>query len=210
MADQQQAFAISASVPPLTSDDESPPLSSESDNVFAGIGREIRGIRKRRQMTLEEVAHAADITTGYLSQIERGLAGPTIMALKRIADTLRVPIADFFQDEETVTPYGLVRQNERPEFRHPVSGHAIQQLTRTYLGRMYAAFYSLQPGESTERMSHMGEEFAFVLHGEIEYRVGRTTYRMSDGDSLYFEGIETHCVVNIGPEPAEWIWVSAF
>jgi uncharacterized cupin superfamily protein len=56
----------------------------------------------------------------------------------------------------------------------------------------------------------MGEEFAFVLHGEIEYRVGRASYRMSDGDSLYFEGIETHCVINIGSERAEWIWVSAF
>jgi uncharacterized cupin superfamily protein len=56
----------------------------------------------------------------------------------------------------------------------------------------------------------MGEEFAYVIRGEIEYRVGRVAYRMNEGDSLYFEGIETHCVVNTGTERAEWIWVSAF
>lgn len=209
MPDQEHAFASPATELPADTESVASTQSADGANVFAGIGREIRRIRKRRQMTLEEVAIAADITTGYLSQIERGLAGPTIMALKRIADTLRVSIADFFVDEESVTPYGLVRREERPELRHPISGHAFQQLTHTYLGRMNAAYYTLQPGERTERMSHPGEEFAFVIHGEIEYRVGRNAYRMREGDSLYFDCIETHCVVNLGTERAEWIWISA-
>lgn len=182
----------------------------DADPVFASIGREIRAIRKRRRLTLEEVATAAGLTTGYLSQIERGVAVPTVTALKRVADGLRVHLASFFQDEDLASPFGLVRKNERTDVRHPISGQVFQQLTRTWSGRMSAAFYTLRPGEQTERMGHAGEEFAFVLSGEIEYRVGSRCYRMTEGDSLYFDCVETHCVINVGCTEAEWIWVSAF
>jgi transcriptional regulator with XRE-family HTH domain len=181
----------------------------EADPVFAGIGLQIRATRKRRRLTLEEVATAAGLTTGYLSQIERGLAVPTLTALKRIADSLSVHLAAFFQAEDLASPYGLVRREERPDFRHPISGQIYQQLMRTWNGRMNAALYSLRPGEETQRMSHAGEEFAFVLAGEIEYRVGNRSYRMAAGDSLYFDCFETHCVVNVGTTDASWIWVSA-
>jgi transcriptional regulator with XRE-family HTH domain len=181
----------------------------EVDPVSASIGRQIRAVRKMRRLTLEEVATASDLTTGYLSQIERGLALPTITALKRVADTLSTHLADFFQGEELASPYGLVRRGERSDFRHPVSGQVYQQLTKTWSGRMNAALYALQPGERTERRSHAGEEFAFVLVGSIEYCIGNRHYRMDEGDSLYFDCAQTHCVVNVGFVEAKWIWVSA-
>jgi transcriptional regulator with XRE-family HTH domain len=183
--------------------------TEEADSIFAGIGLHIRATRKRRRLTLEEVATAAGLTTGYLSQIERGLAVPTLTALKRIADSLSVHLATFFQDEELASPYGLVRRTDRPDFRHPISGQIYQQLMRTWTGRMNAAVYSLRPGEQTQRMSHAGEEFAFVLAGEIEYRIGNRGYRMAAGDSLYFDCVQTHCVLNVGDIEASWIWVSA-
>jgi transcriptional regulator with XRE-family HTH domain len=184
------------------------PQPADADPVFAGIGQQIRALRKRRHLTLEEVAVAAGMTIGYLSQIERGLAVPTLTALKRVADGLGVRLADFFQGEELAAPYGLVRRDERPDFHHPISGQIYQQLTPTWNGRMHA-LYSLVPGEQTERRSHAGEEFALVLEGEIEYRIGIRCYRMSAGDSLYFDCFQAHCVVNIGDTVARWIWVSA-
>lgn len=180
----------------------------ETGDVFVELGRQLRTARRRRSLTLEAAAEAAGITAGYLSQIERGQASPTLMALKRITDSLSVRLADLFQEEGLASPYGLVRHDQRPAFRHPLTGRLHHYLTPTWGGHMSGALYTLRPGEATERLFHAGEEFVFVLHGEIEYRIGRQVYRLATGDSLYFDAAEPHSVVNVGVAAAEWIWVA--
>ena len=180
----------------------------EPDPVFAELGRQVRTIRRRRGLTLEEAAEACSLTAGYLSQIERGVAAPTLTSLKRIADSLSVRLADLFQDEGLASPYGLVRHDQRPRFRHAVTGQFHHYLTPTWGGRLSAAIYALKPGEETKRLFHAGEEFVFVLTGEIEYRIGTQCYPMAPGDSLYFDASEVHHVVNTGMTDAEWIWVA--
>jgi transcriptional regulator with XRE-family HTH domain len=177
--------------------------------MFSDLGRRIRTIRRRRGLTLEEVSAMVGITAGYLSQVERGIAVPALAPLKRIADCLNVRLADLFDDDGLASPYGLVRHDQRPQYRHAVTGRLYPYLTPTWGGRMAAALYSLEPGEETEHLFHAGEEFAYLLHGEVEYHVGKRCYRMQAGDSLYFDASEVHYVVNNGVTRAEWIWLAA-
>jgi transcriptional regulator with XRE-family HTH domain len=205
-------MAVDESVPmtrPAAEGDEPvAPGTGDADPSFVELGRQIRAVRRRRGLTLEEVATAAGITGGYLSQIERGLAVPTLASLKRIADSLDVRLADLFQDDGLASPYGLVRHDQRPRFHHALTGQMQTYLTPTWGGRLAAALYRLPPGEATALLFHPGEEFAFVLAGEIEYRIGQRRYRMVAGDSLYFDASEVHQVVNLGAGAAEWLWLA--
>jgi transcriptional regulator with XRE-family HTH domain len=182
--------------------------AEEPDAIIADLGRQIRLIRRRRGLTLEEASEAAGITAGYLSQIERGLAVPALLSLKRIADSLNVRLADLFEDEELSSPYGLVRRDQRPRYRHPMTGRLHEYLTPTWGGRIAAALYSLEPGEETEHLFHSGEEFAYLLNGQLAYHVGTRCFRMEPGDSLYFDASENHYVVNIGTVRADWLWLA--
>lgn len=198
----------SASIGAGAAPGERPAGAPDPASLAAELGRQIRTIRRRRGLTLEEAGERAGITAGYLSQIERGLATPTLMSLKRIADSLSVRLGDLFQDGELASPYGVVRHDRRPSFRHALTGQLHTYLTPTWGGRMIAALYRLAPGEETTTLFHAGEEFVYVLRGELEYRIGQRCSRMGAGDSLYFDASEPHSVANVGQTEAEWIWVT--
>jgi transcriptional regulator with XRE-family HTH domain len=66
----------------------------------AELGRAIRRLRRARRMTIEDLAHAADIHPTYLSGIERGVRNPTWSKLISVAHGLDVPFAEIVQDAE--------------------------------------------------------------------------------------------------------------
>lgn len=173
-----------------------------------GLGARLREIRRRRGLTLDEVASRARITLGYLSQIERDLTVPTLPTLARIAAELGVPIGRLFALEDA-SPYGRIRRAERRRFAE-LDEHLVQeQLTPTLGGQMHAFAYSLEPGGSTELTVHPGDEFALVLAGEVEYDVAGERHRLAEGDCLYFDASQPHRVLNIGDRRASWLWVNA-
>ena len=80
------------------------------------LGTRIRGLRKRRGMTLAELAQQSELTAGYISQLERNLAYPSIPALFNIARSLGVTIQWFFASEAVTAPEDdgiVVRKNSR-------------------------------------------------------------------------------------------------
>ena len=96
------------------------PTEPGSDNQAPGgpqfLGTRIRGLRKRRGLTLSEVAQQSELTAGYISQLERNLAYPSIPALFNIARSLGVTIQWFFASETQTAPEDqgyVVRKKQR-------------------------------------------------------------------------------------------------
>ncbi len=74
------------------------------DPVDASIGERIRGLRRQRDLSLQQAAQTADVSVGYLSQIERGLSSPSVRDLMRIATALQTDMSFFFEAAGTRDP----------------------------------------------------------------------------------------------------------
>lgn len=162
------------------------------------LGHYIKKIRKQQGRTLQEIADACDVTKSLLSKIENNHTVPSIATLMKVADCLGVNVASLmsgddtnapvYTSEDTVKTKPLIKTNKGYEF---------------YLFASDRKEKNMQPFLITARksevkkhtLSHPGEEFLYVLEGEMNYRVGKTIYTLSKGDSLYFDAIEEHEVI---------------
>jgi transcriptional regulator with XRE-family HTH domain len=94
------------------------PEHDDDASAALELGQRIRQVRQKKGMTLREAAEAAAVSESFLSQVERGLANPSVASLRRIADAIHEPVASFFVGEP---PQGmLVRVKDRRRLVHPM------------------------------------------------------------------------------------------
>jgi transcriptional regulator with XRE-family HTH domain len=161
----------------------------QSDNAVESrlqhIGQRLQSLRRDQRLTLQELASHCGFSAGYLSQIETGVAVPSLTALQVIAAELGVEVADFFPEERR---HGtrLIRAQDRHEFRlEPGSGEVYAVLAGQVTDRAFSALYARHlPGNGgNERpFRHLGEEFSLVFSGTLELTVEGETYELGPGD----------------------------
>ncbi len=160
------------------------------------LGQRIRDVRQKKGMTLRETAIAADVSESFLSQVERGLANPSVASLRRIADAMNERVASFFVGE---APSGmLVRVKDRRRLVHPMGM------------RLQIIYCVVGPGEGSgqERYTHVAdEECVVVLSGSLEVSTDAETYSLNSGDALLLDPKNPHSFYNAGREPATMLWV---
>lgn len=173
------------------------------------LGERIRGLRKRRKMTLAQLAKSAELSIGYISQIERNLAYPSIPALVNIARSLGVTVQWFFAGASPVPAeeHGyVIRRNNRLklQFEHGI----VDELLTPRMSLQVEMIYSrLPPGsESAESYTHAGDGVGFVISGELEIWVGDRHFRLDEGDSCSYGSGEPHRYRNSGSKEAIVVW----
>ncbi len=173
------------------------------------IGEKLRDLRTRRELTLEEVANRCDLSKGYLSQLERDLASPSIATLTDLLECLGSSLSKFFSDEEPVkvvyTPQDVF------ERRDEAQGVTISWLVpNAQQNEMEPILLTLEPGCATVvDYPHEGEEFGYVLSGQIVIHVGDYQYTAKKGDSFYLYPHLQHYLQNTRKTAARVLWVSA-
>ena len=169
------------------------------------IGVKIRELRLKNQLTQEELADRCDLTKGYISQLENDANSPSISTLKDILDCLGCSLTDFFADEREAVVF-----TEDDTFEKESDGCFIRWLVPSSLkNAMEPILMTLKPGKSGGvDLPHEGEEFGFVLSGEIELALGKSVYKVSEGSSFYFRSDKSHCVTNKGSVSAKLLWIS--
>ena len=175
------------------------------------IGPKFRELRKHRGITLREFSQRVGVTASLISQVERGVAAPSISSLKKISDALGISIALFFNDEgqkpltDDFSP--IVKKNER-KILHPCPGVTYHLLSRNLQGKLefLLAFYDVGANTGTKPYSHRGEECALVLKGKLEIQIGSSIYILEKDDSITFSCEIPHRVRNVGKVLATSIW----
>ncbi|BBT19120.1 cupin domain-containing protein [Metapseudomonas otitidis] len=174
------------------------------------LGTRIRGLRKRRGMTLSELAEQSSLTAGYISQLERNLAYPSIPALFNIARSLGVTIQWFFGSEAPVAEADrgyVVRRNARMSL-HYEDGITDELLSPQPSRSLEVLHSRFPPGTySEESYSHEGEEAGYVLSGQFELWVGERHFLLNEGDSFAFSSQEPHRYGNPGERDALVLWI---
>jgi transcriptional regulator with XRE-family HTH domain len=189
------------------------------------FGARLRELRKKRGMSLAQVAQGAALSRSFISQVESDQTTPSIASIKRICDVLGASLAQLFDDEtdtdsadphphgdrpaEPAEPARVVRKNRRKAFKYPGAKSMNYLLVPDLQGRLEVILGVMQPGETSESeaWTHDGEEFGFILEGTYELTVGGRSYILEEGDSIYFSSRLAHSAKVIGDRPVRWIWV---
>jgi transcriptional regulator with XRE-family HTH domain len=185
-------------------------LTAETDDAAGALelGQRIREVRQKKGMTLREAAVAADVSESFLSQVERGLANPSVASLRRIADAMHERVASFFVGD---APSGmLVRVRDRRRLVHPMGMLEDYLLTPPTARKLQIIYCVAGPGEGSghERYTHVAdEECVIVLSGRLEVGLGDESYSLESGDALLLDPKNPHSFHNPGPEPATMLWV---
>lgn len=172
------------------------------------LGQRIREVRRKKGMTLRDAAVEAGVSESFLSQVERGLANPSVASLRRIADAMHEPVASFFVGEP---PSGMVvRAKDRRRLVHPMGMLEDYLLTPPTARRLQIIYCVAGPGEGAghELYTHTAdEECVVVLSGRLEVSIADETYSLDTGDALLLDPKSPHGFSNPGPESATMLWV---
>ncbi len=178
---------------------------SEGKNSYS-IGAKLRDLRLKNGLTQEELADRAELSKGFISQLENELTSPSIATLIDILTLLGSNLSEFFSDESSD---GIVFTKD-DFFVKKTEGSQITWIVPTaQKNALEPIIVELEENFSTDAdIPHEGEEFGFVLAGEIEVVVGDTHSKAKKGDSFYFTADRKHYIKNIYKGKSKVLWVS--
>lgn len=170
------------------------------------LGTRMRTQRHRLSMTLQQLSAVSGVSVGYLSQVERGNATPTLGTLNQIAQAIEVDTDYFIRPPRAVD--SLTRGAGRPKFAVAGSSIEYEQIGAERAGHELTSYVmNVPPGYESEVVTHVGEEIIYILEGEISQMVGEREYLMGVGDSLHYLGTTPHCWANKTEKLARILWV---
>jgi transcriptional regulator with XRE-family HTH domain len=180
--------------------------------MLGEIGSQIRSIRKDAGLTLEQLSERSGLSTGIVSQIERGLANPSFATLAQLAHGLDIPVGRLFQvSDHSRSP--VVRRSER----RVLGGHGLdpddesrfELLTPDLNGALEVTWVETRPGHDTSAnpFRHQGEEFGLILSGRTDVYLDGQRHELHAGDSIRYLSTIPHWYVNPGDEVCTAIWV---
>ncbi|MEM1232279.1 MAG: XRE family transcriptional regulator [Pseudomonadota bacterium] len=181
-------------------------IAQHSDPVKRSLGALLRARRQERGLTLQELSERASLSAAFISQAERGKATPSIVSLINLAKALDTDIHYFLTPP---APRQLVRRGDQPEYidiDSPVTYCRLDAEIRNQ--QMSALKLELPAGTELPTVSReTGEDFFYVLEGEVEQMVGDEVFTLRAGDSAHHNTQVNHNVRNVSGAPAVLIWV---
>jgi transcriptional regulator with XRE-family HTH domain len=184
----------------------------DAEAQIAEIGATIRRLRRQRGLSLREVGRATGFSISFLSLVERGRSSISLTSLHTLALALAVEMSAFFP-EPPPEPAGSVHVNRRRgDSRLPIRGaHTYRLLGATSFERaLEPLLVTIAPDEEADARddyAHDGEEFAYVLSGQLVFTVDGVEHTLEAGDSIHYRSTVSHLIRNDGAHPAEVVWV---
>ncbi|QEI08469.1 cupin domain-containing protein [Pigmentiphaga aceris] len=197
---------------PLLVVEPEPAADDGNDGIDQRIGESARALRKAAGLGLKELAERTGLSTGMISQIERGLSTPSLRSLRLLSVALDVPISHFFEEPKEVRPPSfVVRASERRLLRLSPSGVVKHLISPD--GPAVIEMYELElaPGGSSgdHFHRHYGEKAGYVLEGQLQLMLGDEVHVLEQGDAFRFPSVLPHMFSNPSTVLARIIWINA-
>lgn len=178
-----------------------PQTEAELADPSAVVGPRIRRLRHERGLTLQELGAQTGLTHAFLSQVERGLARPSLRSTARIASALGVAIGTLVQPEGRAGLTRVTRASTAPAIGSDAeaSGATVRALTAH--GHVLQATLSEGCLPPTPTAGHDGEELVHVLGGTLALTVAGEQFVLEQGDTIVFDGRDPHVYEGLGQEP---------
>jgi len=175
------------------------------------VGSKIKGIRESKSLSVEEIAERSGLSVEQVNSIENDENLPSLGPLIKIARALGVRLGTFLDDSDALGPVvcRAEEHNNSISFSNDASDARKNMeyfsLAKEKAGRHMEPFIiDIQPSEEKDfkLSAHEGEEFIFVLNGELEIEYGKEKYLLKEGDSIYYDSIVKHHVHGVAGKAA--------
>ncbi len=175
------------------------------------LGQKIKTLRQRKGVTLQQMGEKTSLSEPLLSQIEGEVVAPPVATLLKISKALNVNIGYFFQEEESGKRAVIVRRNERKQIFRRIHedpskvGYYYESLAYPKADKHMEPFhvqFEVKNKEDILFFNHKGEEFVFVLEGQLEFSYEDEVFTLNPGDSLYFDSSSPHAFRAVGKKNA--------
>lgn len=185
--------------------------SNATDNVAepVKIGSAIRRLRHERGMSLQEVADAAHVSVGMLSQVERDISNPSLRILTNIRRALGAEVSDLFEETQPGLrdPEFVRRALRRPRLKFGLLSKEL--LSAGGHHNLQFMLLHIEPGGSSGEspLSYPAEKGGMVLSGCLSLKVGSDEVFLTEGDSFLFDSSLEHSFCNTGTETSKILWI---
>lgn len=170
------------------------------------LGSKIKELRLMNDLTLEDLAERSELTKGFLSQVERELTSPSISTLEDILAALGTNLAEFFKEDKD----DKVVFHTSDFFVSEQEDYTIEWIVpNAQKNEMEPILITINPGMTSKVMeSHSGEEFGYVLKGNVALVVGGKKYKLKPKETFYIDGQKEHYLENVSQSEAKVLWVT--
>lgn len=191
---------------------KAPEINSGEQSLEVTLGKRVRALRRRMDLTAVELARQARISVATVSKIENGVISTSLSTLDSLAGALKVPIAELFTGVEdrrdcSMVPAGqgvvIDRRGTRAGHHYQLLGHALRG---SVVAEPYLVSLSLD-ADTFNQFRHAGIEFIHMLEGTVLYRHGDNSYRLAPGDSMLFDAAALHGPEELVELPARFLSV---
>ena len=175
---------------------------SNNNNI---VGSKIKGLRETKNLSVEEIAERSGLTLDQINSIENDQNLPSLGPLIKIARALGVRLGTFMDDNDALGPVVCRAEDRERDTSISFSNGATDArkhmeyhpLAQQKAGRHMEPFIiDIHPEETPDFQlsAHEGEEFIYVMQGELEIVYGKDTYTLKEGDSIFYDSIVKHHV----------------
>lgn len=181
---------------------------TELDNIEISVGQRLRGIRGLRGLSLRTLSEMSGLNINTLSLIENDHSSPSVSTLQQLAQSLQVPITEFFENNQGTKEIVYQKQGQRSRVSFEHSDMEDLAAGMPHFGAE-PLIVTLNPGADSGKspIVHTGREFVYCIDGHVTYIVNSRKYLLDSGDSLIFEAYLPHQWKNSDPTPSHILLV---
>ena len=181
-------------------------------NTSTVVGSKIKSIRESKLISIEDIAERSGLSVDQIKSIENDQFLPSLGPLIKIARALGVRLGTFLDDNDELGPVvcraaerdsSISFSNGTPDARKHMESHSV---AKQKMGRHMEPFIiDIQPSEERnfKLSAHEGEEFIYVMEGEVEIDYGKEKYMLAMGDSIFYDSIVEHHVHGVAGKSAK-------
>lgn len=182
--------------------------------MTSSVGGRIKEIRKKLKKTQLDIAKECQCTVSFVSKLEHGHTDVSLNMLHRIATSLHVNIGTLLPSA-TSGESRIVRAADRLRLTDPSvrqgDGIQLEPINPSGVGTQFQVnLHHVAPkAHSDGQITHVGEEFIYVLRGMIDLHLALEVHRLEAGDAAFFSSSEPHGYANPGDEAAIVLWLNS-
>ena len=182
-------------------------VQEETEKTFAMIGLQIRKMRQRRHMTIQQLADASGMSASMLSLVERGLTSPSLLSLTAIGRSLGISLAEMMSGQMSEIDEAVTRIGDMPLLKTPdgILRRVLRQDRKRGVTITYNE-YGADIGNSPVGITHTGFEYGLVLEGELTIEIDGVQTVLHSGDIVSLKSTRLHKIWNYSTAKATTIW----
>jgi transcriptional regulator with XRE-family HTH domain len=186
------------------------------EDILIQISNRIKERRRKKNITVQELAIRANVSKGLISQIENSRTVPSLIVLIDIIQALEIDLNEFFKDirsKDSPVPILIKRKSEYEHFeKEYADGFHYQRIFTQSITQSTVdiVILELEPDASRPMVETEAFEYKYILNGEVEYQFNEEKITLHQGDSMLFDGRIPHTPKNLGITTASMLVIYFF